>query len=56
MFLQEGKRPAEAEPKDALNSAAMHAAVGGRETTALACRREFSLRGVCQPVSAWRLA
>jgi adenylate cyclase len=45
----------EAEPNEALISAATRAAVaGGTET--LADRQELSLRGVGQPVSAWRLA
>jgi adenylate cyclase len=47
---------AEAEPNQALVSAATRAGVGERATQALADRRELSLRGVGQPVSAWRLA
>ena len=47
---------AEAEPNQALVSAATHAAVGARASAALVERRELSLRGVGQPVSAWRLA
>ena len=46
----------QAEPNQALISAATRAAVGGRDTRALADRRELALRGVRQPVSAWRLA
>jgi adenylate cyclase len=45
----------EAEPNEALISAATRAAVAGG-TEALADRQELSLRGVGQPVSAWRLA
>ena len=45
----------EAEPNEALISAATRAAVAGG-TDALAGRQELSLRGVGQPVSAWRLA
>jgi adenylate cyclase len=46
----------QAEPNEALISAATRAAVGGRGTWALADRRELALRGVARPVSAWRLA
>jgi adenylate cyclase len=45
----------EAEPNQALISATTRAAVAGG-TEALADRQELSLRGVGQPVSAWRLA
>jgi adenylate cyclase len=45
----------EAEPNQALISAATRAAVAG-SAEALADRQELSLRGVGQPVSAWRLA
>lgn len=47
---------AQAEPNQALISAATHAAVGARASRAMADRREFSLRGVTEPVAAWRLA
>lgn len=46
----------EAQPNEALVSAATRAAVGGRATSALGGCRELSLRGVGRPVSAWRLA
>ena len=46
----------QAEPNEALVSVATCAAVRGWATRALADRRELSLRGVGQPVSAWRLA
>jgi class 3 adenylate cyclase len=46
----------QAEPNEALISATTRAAVGGREARALADRRQLALRGVGQPVSAWRLA
>jgi class 3 adenylate cyclase len=45
-----------AEPNEALVSAATRAAVGSRDTRSLGDRRELSLRGVGRPVSAWRLA
>lgn len=46
----------QAEPNEALISAATRSAVGSRDTRSLSDRRELSLRGVGQPVSAWRLA
>lgn len=46
----------QAEPNEALISAATRAAVGGRDARSLADRRELALRGVGQPVSVWRLA
>jgi len=47
---------AQAEPNEALVSAGTVAAVGSRAAGSLADRRELSLRGVAEPVSAWRLA
>jgi len=47
---------AQAEPNQALISAATHAAVGARTSRALADRSEITLRGVADPVSVWRLA
>jgi len=47
---------AQAEPNEALVSAGTVAAVGSRAARSLADRRELSLRGVAEPVSAWRLA
>ena len=46
----------EAEPNEALISAATRDAVGGQDVRSLADRRELALRGVGRPVSAWRLA
>ena len=46
----------QAEPNEALISDATRAAVGGWDARSLADRRELALRGVGQPVSAWRLA
>jgi adenylate cyclase len=46
----------QAEPNEALISAATRDAVGGRDTGSLADRRELALRGLGRPVSAWRLA
>lgn len=47
---------AQAEPNEALVSAATRAAAGTRLTDTLQDRCEVSLRGVGRPVSAWRLA
>lgn len=47
---------AQAEPTQALISAATHAAVGARAARTLADPRDLRLRGVTEPVSAWRLA
>lgn len=44
-----------AEPNQALVSAATRAAVGEAAVRALADRRLLSLRGVAQPVAAWRV-
>ena len=46
----------QAEPNEALISAATRDAVGGQDARSLADRRELALRGVGRPVSAWRLA
>jgi adenylate cyclase len=46
----------QAEPNEALVSAATRAAVRGPGTRPLSDRRELALRGVAGPVSAWRLA
>jgi class 3 adenylate cyclase len=46
---------AEAEPGQALVSAATRAAAGGSAAVRLGDRRELRLRGMGQPVSAWRL-
>lgn len=46
----------EAEPNEALISAATRDAVGGQDVRSLADRRELALRGVGRPISAWRLA
>jgi class 3 adenylate cyclase len=46
----------QAEPNEALISAATRAAVRGPDTRPLSDRRELALRGVPRPVSAWRLA
>jgi class 3 adenylate cyclase len=46
----------EAEPNQALVSAATRAAACGALERSLGARREVILRGVGQPVSAWRLA
>ena len=46
----------EAEPNEALISAATRDAVGGQDVRSLADRRELALRGVGRSVSAWRLA
>jgi len=46
----------QAEPNDALISDTTRAAVGGPDARSLADRRDLALRGVGQPVSAWRLA
>jgi len=46
----------QAEPNEALISAATRDAVDGRDARSLADRRELALRGVGRPVSAWRLA
>ena len=47
---------AQAEPNQALISAATHEAVGARNARKVADRRELSLRGVADPVAVWRLA
>jgi class 3 adenylate cyclase len=47
---------AEAEPNEALVSASTRTAAGSRQTHALQERCEVTLRGVGQPVAAWRLA
>jgi class 3 adenylate cyclase len=47
---------AEAEPNEALVSAAKRAAARGLFAPSLAARRELVLRGVDRPVAAWRLA
>jgi adenylate cyclase len=46
----------EAEPNQALVSAATHAATRGALYRPLVARREIQLRGVGQPISVWRLA
>lgn len=46
----------QAEPNEALVSAATRAAAGGRLPTVLHNRYEVSLQGVARPVAAWRLA
>jgi len=46
---------AEAEPNQALISAATRSAVGSPASTSLADPRDLALRGVGRPVSAWRL-
>jgi adenylate cyclase len=46
----------QAEPNEALISAATRDAAGGQDATSLADRRELGLHGVGRPVSAWRLA
>ena len=46
---------AQAEPNQALISAATRSAIGDRAACHLADRRELSLRGVAEPVAAWRL-
>jgi adenylate cyclase len=46
----------QAEPNEALVSAATRAAAGHRLPAALDVRREISLRGVSDAVAAWRLA
>ena len=46
----------QAEPNEALISDATRSAVGSRDSRSLGDRRELALRGVGQPVSAWRLA
>jgi adenylate cyclase len=46
----------EAEPNQALVSAATHAAARGRLQRRLVAPREMALRGVAQPISVWRLA
>jgi adenylate cyclase len=46
----------QAEPNEALISAATRAAVRVSDTRPLSDRRELALRGVARPVSAWRLA
>jgi class 3 adenylate cyclase len=46
---------AEAEPNEALISAATHAAAHGEETLRLEIRRELVLRGVERPVAVWRM-
>jgi adenylate cyclase len=46
----------QAQPNEALISAATRAAVRGPDTRPLSDRRELALRGVARPVSAWRLA
>jgi class 3 adenylate cyclase len=47
---------AEAEPNQALVSAATREAAHGADAPPLAARADLTLRGVAQPVSAWRLA
>jgi class 3 adenylate cyclase len=47
---------AEAEPNEALVSAATRAAARGQFAPSLAARGELVLRGVDRPVAAWRLA
>jgi adenylate cyclase len=47
---------AQAEPNEALVSAATGTAAGGRLAAALDDRREVTLRGVTATVAAWRLA
>ena len=47
---------AQAEPNQALVSAATSSAAGGRLVAALDDRREVTLRGVTATVAAWRLA
>ena len=46
---------AEAEPNEALISAATRAAARGEETLRLETQREFVLRGVERPIAAWPL-
>jgi adenylate cyclase len=46
----------EAEPNQALVSAATHAAMRGQLQRRLVAPREIALRGVGQPISVWRLA
>jgi adenylate cyclase len=46
----------EAEPNQALVSAATHAAARGELYRPLVARREILLRGIGQPISVWRLA
>lgn len=47
---------AQAEPNQALISAATHTAVGSRTSRGLADRSEITLRGIADPVAVWRLA
>ena len=47
---------AEAEPNQALVSAATLAAAGAGLEQPLGRRRELALRGIARPVAAWRLA
>jgi class 3 adenylate cyclase len=47
---------AEAEPNQALVSAATHTAARGEVVCPLVARREVLLRGVGRPISVWRLA
>ena len=47
---------AQAEPNEALVSAATRTAAGGRLSAALDDRRDVTLRGVSATVAAWRLA
>jgi adenylate cyclase len=51
-----GSTRGSSEPNEALISAATRSAVGSRDSRSLGDRRELALRGVGQPVSAWRLA
>ena len=46
----------EAEPNEALVSAATRDAARGADAPMLSGRRELTLRGVARPVSAWRLS
>jgi class 3 adenylate cyclase len=46
---------AEAEPNEALVSAATRAAASGDLTRRLETRRELVLRGLERPIAAWRL-
>ena len=46
----------QAEPNEALVSAATQAAVGDGATTGLVDRRELRLRGLARPVATWRLS
>jgi class 3 adenylate cyclase len=47
---------AEAEPNQALGSAATGVAAGAALEQSLGPRRELVLRGIARPVAAWRLA